>query len=186
MKKSLSFLLIIIVLAVLIIFVVPKKNTDITDNTNTQDSYLFKQDGLPAAVEAKRQAIYAAARVHDYETLATLTTTNNFRYTFGDGHEGGFVGWLSYIDREQPTQAANLTIPELLKLPYAYLSDVDIYVWPSYFPKSVEQWTEEDVGLMKLTMTDAEIQGYREAGGYLGYRIGIRSDGTWIYYLAGD
>lgn len=52
MKKSLSFLLIIIVLAVLIIFVLPKKNTDVVDNTNTQDSYLFEQDGLPAAVEA--------------------------------------------------------------------------------------------------------------------------------------
>lgn len=113
-------------------------------------------------------------------------TTNNFRYTFGDGFEGGFTGWLNFIDGTYPTQAANLMIPELLELPYTYLSDVDIYVWPSYFPKSVEQWTEEDVGLMKLTMTDEEIQGYREAGGYLGYRIGIRSDGTWIYYLAGD
>jgi hypothetical protein len=54
------------------------------------------------------------------------------------------------------------------------------------FLKSAEEWTPEDVAQMKTFATDAEIQGWREFGAYIGYRIGIREDGTWIYYLAGD
>jgi hypothetical protein len=190
MKKSSSLYLgiAVIIIALLVIFVLPKKDRLITpdENTSTGTSDLPTQDGLPKAVEAKRQAIYDVAMEEDYVGLTELTDPATFKYSFGGEYEGGFTAWRQYVDDANTNDNTFTSIPELLGLPYAYLPEQDIYVWPSYFPKSVEAWTEEDVGLMKLTMTDAEIQNYRKAGGYLGYRIGIKGDGTWIYYLAGD
>ena len=34
--------------------------------------------------------------------------------------------------------------------------------------------------------TRTTTSGFEELGGYLGYRVGIREDGTWLYFIAGD
>jgi hypothetical protein len=40
---------------------------------------------------------------------------------------------------------------------------------------------------MRVLYTDEEIQSMKETfGGYLGWRVGIREDGTWLYFVSGD
>jgi hypothetical protein len=34
--------------------------------------------------------------------------------------------------------------------------------------------------------TEREIRSFERAGSYLGWRTGIRKDGTWPYFIAGD
>lgn len=187
MKKTIVIIILVIV-AIIIIAIVPKKSAD-QSNVPMQPeiSDLAPQAGLPASVEAKRQAIYAAAKTRTYDAIVALATEGQFRYTFGDGYEGGFGAWLRYIDSVQTKDNAFDTITELLKLPYGYQGDgIDIYTWPSFFLKSSDEWTADDIALMKTIMTDEEIEGFRQAGAYIGYRIGIKGDGTWVYYLAGD
>ena len=33
---------------------------------------------------------------------------------------------------------------------------------------------------------EAEIRRFERGGAYLGWRTGIRKDGTWLYFIAGD
>jgi len=49
-------------------------------------------DDLPAAVEAKRDAIGDAAAAGDLEALAALTDPAGFTYSFGNG-EGALAYW---------------------------------------------------------------------------------------------
>ena len=90
---------------------------------------LQPQDGLPPAVEAKRQAIYRAAMSRDYENL-NKETSAEFHYSFGGEYEGGFIGYLKLSETNESESAFDI-IPTLLRLPYA--SKDNLYTWPSVF-----------------------------------------------------
>ena len=47
-------------------------------------------------------------------------------------------------------------------------------------------WTEDDLAPLRQLYTKADIDGFVQAGGYLGYRAGIREDGTWLFFVSGD
>lgn len=143
------------------------------------------QADLPAPVEAKRQAIFVAAQSRDYEELTALAEPT-VNYTFGGEVPGGFAEFLKTSDsrKQSGEQDTFETITALLKLPHSQL--LNIYVWPSAFTKVAETWTEEDIAQMKKLLSDEQIEGYRKFGAYAYYRLGIREDGAWIYYVAGD
>lgn len=143
---------------------------------------LEKQAGLPKEVEDKRQAIFVAAQTRDYEKLAALAN-EQFTYSYGSPRDGGFAEYLRIASENEKISVFDL-IPKLLQMPY---SSVDgIYAWPAVALKSSDQWTDADIAQMKTLFTDEEIEGYRNFGAYVYYRLGIKSDGSWIYYVAGD
>ncbi len=61
-----------------------------------------------------------------------------------------------------------------------------LYVWPSAHAKKPAQWTEEDRKALEQLYTEEEIRKFEQAGSYLGWRVGIRKDGTWLFFVAGD
>lgn len=145
------------------------------------------QEGLPEAVSEKRQAIVAAAASGDYDAVASLASQEGFRYTFGLPVEGGFAAYLRDEDADREASGQESILDEmtaLLSLPYG--TQAEYYVWPSTFVKSADEWTDEDIAIMREVATDAEIEGYRSFGAYIGWRVGIRSDGQWVYFIAGD
>ncbi len=151
-------------------------------NDNVAVEILPNQAGLPVKVEAKRQAIYKAALRRDYEKLAAEAAAD-LHYSFGGEYEGGFVGYLKLSAMDEGETAFDI-IPTLLKLPYAEREG--LYTWPSVFTIESFRWTEADVAMMKTFLTDKQIEGFREFGGYIYYRLGINSEGEWKFYLAGD
>jgi hypothetical protein len=49
------------------------------------------------------------------------------------------------------------------------------------------EWTEEDLeGMRRAGSTDEDIRSYEQYGGYTGWGAGIRADGTWLFFVAGD
>ncbi|HSE56633.1 MAG TPA: hypothetical protein VLB02_00925 [Candidatus Paceibacterota bacterium] len=142
---------------------------------------LSPQAGLPVVVEAKRQAIYRAARSGSYEQLAAEAETP-FGYSYGDP-ETDFVTFLKNAATHEGKSALDM-IPLLLAQPYGVQGN--IYVWPGVFAKSAEEWTDADIVQMKQLLTDEQIEGYRQFGAYAYYRIGITTEGKWVYYIAGD
>ena len=140
------------------------------------------QGGLPEKVEAKRQAIYAAAKSEDYDKLAAEAGTP-FNYSFGGEYEGGFVGYLKLAAENEGRSAFDI-LPTLLQMPYVLRGST--YTWPSVFVKTANEWTDEDIAQMKKIMTDEQIEEYRKFGSYAYYRLGISEEGNWAYYLAGD
>ena len=161
------------------------RDTDdrITDD-ETQSVMLEPQAGLPVLVEAKRQAIAEAAREKSYDSLAALASESGFRYSFGGPVEGGFAAFLESESRQQGGDGLFDTVINVLSAPYAVQGE--LYVWPAVFVKTAEEWTDEDMAMLRQIATEAEIEGYRQFGAYIGWRIAIRPDGEWVYMLAGD
>lgn len=181
-------IVLIIAVIVAIVFLARGMNSNVppakeNPNTNNEELVYTPEAGLPEAVEAKRKAIWDAAENRSYEELAALADPS-ISYTFGGAYESGFVEYLRQYDERDQNVDLFMRIQELLAQPY--YKQANIYAWPAVFGKSALDWTSEDIEMVKKIATDAEIEGYRGYGSYIGHRIGIRDDGTWIFFIAGD
>jgi hypothetical protein len=141
------------------------------------------QAELPDPVERSRIAIAKAAAARDYGALARLIRDEGFEYTFGGPAQGGPTAYWRRL--EATTDEAPLeTLVAVLALPHTRMRG--IYVWPFAFDRDPKRLTEEELELLSTFATPREIQGWREFGGYIGWRAGIEPDGDWVFYVAGD
>jgi hypothetical protein len=141
------------------------------------------RDELPAAVADKRDAIVAAAHALDYDRLATLLDPAEFSYSFGES--GDPVGYWRRLEREGHVPIIGDYLPVILSAPSAKRGD--IYVWPSVYGKPPSRWTAEERRWLRNNLyTEAEIRAFERLGDYLGWRVGIREDGTWLFFVSGD
>jgi hypothetical protein len=133
----------------------------------------------PDAVLRKRAAMLAAATASDYDALAQLADPNDFEYTFGEQVDGGPAAyWRQAVARgEEPSPAAALEA--ILRLPYTLSRG--IYVWPFAYDKTEDELTSYERGLLRPLGSAGAF-----ADGYLGWRAGIRPDGRWVFFVAGD
>jgi hypothetical protein len=137
---------------------------------------------LPPAVAAAREAIVAAAHARDYDGLEDLLDPATFTYSFGES--GDPVGYWRHLEDEGEVPILGDVLPTVLSMNVAR-SD-DLYVWPAAHAKDPAQWTEADLADLRLLYSEDDIASFEELGGYLGYRVGIREDGTWLFFVAGD
>jgi len=190
-----------------------KAEVPVVTDTNTQKEgevqknasiSLAPQVGLPALVEAKRQAIYKAALSHDFKKLeAELKVAKELYTLYGFDANGkskmGISGYQksSVLEYEKNVNLFDL-IPTLLKLPYSvtnvssdfpyeqnwwasenFSSNTVLYTWPSVVIKSPKDWKSEDIDNMKTFLTDEQIELFREHG-YAYFNVVITSGGEWI------
>lgn len=139
-------------------------------------------DELPPAVGKKRDAIVAAAHAFDYDRLETLLDRKNFSYSFGES--GDPVGYWRRLEEVGEVPILGDYLPVILGAPYARRGDT--YVWPSAYGKSPSSWTAEDRQWLTNFYTEPEIKAFERAGDYVGWRVGIREDGTWLFFVSGD
>jgi hypothetical protein len=136
----------------------------------------------PPAVTQRRDAIVSAAHARDYEALEGLLDPETFSYSFGES--GDPIGYWQELESEAHVPIFGDIIPLVLSTRPAKMDDV--YVWPAAAAKDPATWTEEDRADLRLFNADEDISSFEQAGGYLGYRAGIRKDGTWLFFVAGD
>lgn len=149
------------------------------------------QPELPERVSEMRLAVHEAAVQCDLEELAELALagSRDFTYSFGEGDDPA----SHWQRREGEGDEPLLTLSRVLDLPHATIEtqfEADryetVHVWPSAFADDATDadWDAVvDAGLV----TAAEAQRMREEfGGYLGHRVGITSDGEWVFFVAGD
>jgi hypothetical protein len=150
--------------------------------SGTSPSTTPAANALPTAVAEKRDAIVAAAKSFDYDRLETLLDPRTFSYSFGES--GDPVGYWRRLEEQGEVPILGDFLPVVLGSPHAKRGDV--YVWPSAYGKKPSTWTEEDRRALANLYTEQEIEQFQRAGDYLGYRAGIRKDGTWLFFVAGD
>ena len=154
--------------------------TETTTSTVTETAEV--ETGLPAAVEATRAELLAAAETGDYEKLRALVPPTGFEYTFGGPVEGGAVAYWQELERttiERPIE----NLAEVLRMPYTLSRG--IYVWPfAYDIAEADEITAHERELLQpLGPLDTL---FVPGTGYLGWRAGIAPDGTWVFFVAGD
>jgi hypothetical protein len=140
-------------------------------------------DGLPLAVAETRQKIYRAGVAQDYEALRSLLDPETFNYSLGE--EGDPIG---YWQRQEKAEIPILGDILSGVLHTRFGKNEDIFTWPSATSKLPQDWTEADIESMREAgYTDRDIRTFREQiGGYAGWRVGIRADGTWLYFISGE
>jgi hypothetical protein len=144
------------------------------------------QQGLPDAVADTRRAIAGAARACDYERLADLAGAGSreFSFTFGAAEDPAEFWRQGEAANRQPLRF----MVELLTTPYrADLDEPPVYMWPSAFGfPSWEEVPEADRQALRPLYSEEDFRGFEGFGSYIGYRIGISSDGEWLFFVAGD
>ena len=132
--------------------------------------------GVPAAVLDKRDAMLEAAEANDYDALAELADADEFNYTFGSAVRGGPARY--WRDRAAEGDDPLDSLALILRMPYTLATGH--YVWPFAYDKNPDTLTDYERDLL-------EPLGTSFAGeSYLGWRAGIRPDGRWVYFVAGD
>jgi hypothetical protein len=171
-----------LVLALLMLLTVGCGENGDSSAIGTNSSTALAENALPAPVAEKKEAIVAAAKSFDYDGLETLLDPKTFSYSFGES--GDPVGYWRRLEEEGHVPILGDYLPVILGSPHAIRDD--IYVWPSAYGKKPSTWTEEDRQALASFYTEQEMEQFEKADEYLGYRIGIRKDGTWIFFVAGD
>ena len=138
--------------------------------------------GLPAPVEETRREILAAVAAHDYEALAALIPESGFTFSYGAGD--------SAIDYWQDLEAAGETPLETMAglLALRHTRAGNVYVWPWAYDRDPARLTnaQKDALAGAGAATREQLDQMGELGHYLGWRLGIRRDGTWVFFVAGD
>ena len=153
---------------------------------------LPEQPMLPAAVAETRSALFEAARTCNWDALYDLVGEQSVAVTFGEltTHP---VAWLRRF--EDGTQVRLMWwLAQTLRLPASTgpANEVEpgadpLWVWPSAF--AAESWeavADADRQALREIYDDNDFEGYAEYGAFIGYRVGIDADGTWLFFLIGD
>jgi hypothetical protein len=142
------------------------------------------QAGLQVAVAARREAVVAAAVRCDYVALAALAAPE-FTFSFGNGGDPAAF-WRGAEDAGgDPMRRLVLTLelPSTLDTRF----DPPEYIWPS--ASAYDSWEQipDEQRQALLALYDAEeIALFEEFGGFIGERVGITTDGEWLFFVGGD
>ena len=139
-----------------------------------------QQGGLPEAVAKTRDGIVAAAASCDIDALKALAG-DTVAFSFGaDPDAGRFWRWS-----EQEGYGTLGRIVDVLGLSFVIDDSLGerIYTWPSAFQADP---TDEDWQALAALFNEEDIDLFKEYGAYIGMRVGITEDGTWIFAVEGD
>ena len=130
----------------------------------------------------KRDAIVAAANRLDYDGLGRLLDPTTFSYSFGES--GDPIGYWRRLERNGEVPVVGDLLPAVLSAPTGRRAN--IYVWPAAHAKKPSRWTAADRRWLRSLYSASEVRRFEQAGAYLGWRAGIRRDGKWLFFIAGD
>jgi hypothetical protein len=144
-----------------------------------------RQDGLPPAVAATRDAIIAAALACDIDALGSLTDPDGFTASFGGGT--GPELWSAGEGRGEGPLRWMVVI---LSLPY-YTSNgaegsASTFTWPSAVSPTWDELTAEQIDSLRPYFSQEELDAFANFGAYIGYRLTITDAGEWQTFVAGD
>jgi hypothetical protein len=134
---------------------------------------------------ATRDRILAAARAGDLDALAALADPAQFTYSYGDGGDpAGY--WRSRIDAGEDVLGVLIGILELPPSQTAVEGGPDVTIWPFAFDRPYASLSSAELVALEEVIGSRDLATYRDLGTYLAHRVGIRADGAWIFFVAGD
>lgn len=135
------------------------------------------EQSLPRAVERTRAALLRALASRDDETLQRLISSSGFSYTFGPSYPGGAVPYWRHLEQTSGTKPL-ATLNRILRLPFSLRQG--LFVWPFAYGTPKTELTPYERGLL------GPLARSYVGDDYYGWRTGIKPDGTWAFYVAGD
>jgi hypothetical protein len=140
------------------------------------------QLAIPGPVARTREAILAAARARDFQALRALIPDEGFTFSFGG--ETDPIAYWKRLESEGHVPVFGDILPMVLGTEPGF--DRGAFVWPAQAVEDPAEWDEQDIGALTAIHAEEDVRAFQDAGLYLGWRIGIDRDGTWIFFVAGD
>lgn len=145
---------------------------------------------LPAPVKRMRELILSASQSGDIEKLRSLIGIGETATTLSiGGLEGDPIEHLRETSGDSEGIEILAILSEVLEAGYVHLdkgTDEEMYVWPYFFAWPLEKLTAPmKVELFRI-LTAGDVEDSTDFGGYIFYRVGIRPDGGWSFFVAGD
>ena len=137
---------------------------------------------LPGRVVETRDAILAAAQTRDFEDLRALIPDEGFTFSFG-GDTNPIAYWKR-LESEGHEPVIGDILPMVLGTEPGF--DRGVFVWPAQAVEDPLEWDERDIEALTAIHAEEDVRSFQDAGLYLGWRVGIDRDGTWIFFVAGD
>ncbi len=137
---------------------------------------------LPARVAETRDAILTAARARDFRALGALIPDEGFTFSFGG--ETDPIAYWRRLESEGHEPVIGDILPMVLDTEPGF--DRGVFVWPAQAAEDPAEWTQQDIEALIAIHAEEDVRSFQQAGTYLGWRVGIRRDGTWVFFVAGD
>jgi len=151
----------------------------------------YDLDALPEPVRRTRAQLIEAARSGELEALRPLIRTEGEEATelsLG-GIEGDPIEHLRQMSGDGEGQEILAILQEVLEAGYVHTdigTENEIYLWPYFFAVPLDTLdARQRVELFRL-VTAGDYEDMKNFGAYIFYRTGIRPDGSWAFFVAGD
>lgn len=145
---------------------------------------------LPEPVRQTHQKLLDAALEGDIEKLRPLLGAGDAstNLSFG-GLEGDPIAFLKETSGDKEGHEILAILAELLEAGFVQMdagNENETYVWPYFFAWPLDELNpQQRVELFRI-LTAGDLEDSQSFGGYIFYRVGIRPDGHWSFFLAGD
>jgi hypothetical protein len=135
-------------------------------------------DSLSAAALETRLALLAAAEAGDWDAVAALIVDGT-RFT---SNFAGDTDHIAYYRASEQDLTAEIVA--LLEGPFAQLDD--LFIWPELHTRVPFVVADSERAALEDRYGAESLAQWEGAGSYLGWRIGITTDGDWLFFVAGD
>lgn len=139
-------------------------------------------DALTPEARATREALLEAAGADDWDAVASLIPTDAM-FTSNYGGETDHVAYYRGLDEDVLAE-----VVLLLEAPFDYVGDIqvgEVFVWPELHARVPFVVSEDErASLIERYGADA-LADWEAAEAYLGWRIGITTDGDWLFLVSG-
>src|SRR5690606_36667650 len=127
----------------------------------------------------------------DIEALRPLLATSSespTQLSLG-ARDGDPIDFLREMSGDEEGHEILAILMEVLEAGYVHTeigTENEIYLWPYFFAVPLETLTApQRVELFRL-VTAGDYEDMKNFGAYIFYRTGIRPDGSWAFFVAGD
>ena len=145
---------------------------------------------LPAPVLRMHSLLLEAAKKGDISELRNLIGIGETATTLSiGGLEGDPINYLKEASGDDDGFEILAILTEVLEAGYVHLdpgTENEMFVWPYFFAWPFDKLTPPmKVELFRI-LTAGDVQDSSDFGGYIFYRVGIRPNGHWDFFVAGD
>ncbi|MEM9678401.1 MAG: cytoplasmic protein [Pseudomonadota bacterium] len=145
---------------------------------------------LPDLVLATRNRILEAAKTGIIANLRPLIGEGEDATTlsFG-GLEGDPIEFMKENSGDDDGYEILAILVEILEMGYVVFdqgTEDELYVWPYFFALPFDKMTPAQKVELYHVLTAGDVQDSIGFGSYIFYRVGIKPDGTWQFFVAGD
>lgn len=145
---------------------------------------------LPPPVRRMHELLLTTARSGNIEKLRDLIGFGETATTLSiGGLEGDPIAFLKEASGDAEGFEILAILTEVLETGFVHLdagTDEELYVWPYFIAWSIDQLTPEMKVELYSVLTAGDVEDSQNFGGYIFYRVGIKPDGTWSFFVAGD